>query len=98
MRSVRPEICVVSVESGSVGDSISACREGERKSIVPRRPTTYSRPPTSWVLDSPDVRRMVIVAVPVDGEVDTPVISALGKPSYSVQSRWLEKGLVDFRR
>lgn len=46
-RSVRPEIWVVGAESMGVGDRISACREGERKSIVPRRPTTYSRPPIS---------------------------------------------------
>ena len=85
-RSVRPDICVGVDGSMGVGERISAWRAGETKSMVPRRPTAYSSPPTSYILDSPDVRRMVNVAVPVEA-VEMAVTSAFGRPSYKVQSR-----------
>jgi hypothetical protein len=69
-----------------VRPKISAWSDSERKEADPRLPTTYSSPPTSRVMSSPDAKRMVTVAVPASLE-DTLTISALGRPSYNDQSR-----------
>ena len=85
-RSVRPDINDEHVEPWSVPPRISFWRDSERKDADPLLPTTYSNPPTSRVISSPDVKRMVIVAVPLFFE-DTLTISAFGRPSYNDQSR-----------
>jgi hypothetical protein len=79
-RSVRPEMRVCEPDFVSKGPS-SCRRESERKSRVPRRPTTYARPPTSRVISSPESRRMVTCALPVLSETELCRIWALGRPS-----------------